>query len=114
MEYFRDISRRHEELKKRIHNFRLPLSPFYRKVATAVYVSIPIVAGYFIMQVAIAQSEKNLGAKGEKLEQAGRTSNHTGAGAGTADQKRALQMLLDRHKQAKEAEAAKNNNQQKQ
>lgn len=108
MEYLRDISRRHEELKKKIHNFRLPLSPFYRNIATAVYISIPVVAGYFIMQVAIAQSEKNLGTKGEKLEHnVGMNSNHVGSGTGTADQKRALQLLLDRHKQAKEAESVK-------
>ena len=105
MEFLRDISARHEALKKRIHNFRLPLSPFYQKVATVVYICIPVVAGYFIMQVAIGQSMNNLGMQGEKLGERNRVQgNNTGTDRATADQKKALQMLLDRHKAMKNSD----------
>ena len=104
MDFLREISERHESLKKRIHNFRIPLSPFYRRIATAVYISIPVVAGYFIMQVAIGQSMKNLGMQGEKLEERNRVLGNPGADRGTADQKKALQMLLDRHKLVKNSD----------
>ena len=113
MEFLRDISRRHEELKKRIHGFRLPLSSGWRNVATCVYISIPIVSGYFIMQAAIAQSVKNLGPRGEKLDAATaslKTTTSAAPGsvnAAVADQKRALQMVLDRHKHAKEQQQEK-------
>ena len=115
MEFLRDLSRRHEELKKRIHNFRLPLSPGWRAVATGVYISIPIVSGYFIMQTAIAQSVKNLGPRGEKLD-GGVAPGATSAGApdsvnaAVADQKRALQLVLDRHKRAKELQQQQQQN----
>lgn len=51
MEYLRELSRRHEALKKRIHAFRIPLSPTGRRLMGLVYFSIPIIAGYFIMEV---------------------------------------------------------------
>ena len=70
MEFFRDIGRRHEELKKRIHNFRIPLSPRQIQVAKVVYFSVPVVAGYFIMEWAQEQSRLNLGEHGEKLVKA--------------------------------------------
>ena len=106
MEFLRDISARHEALKKRIHNFRLPLSPFYQKVATVVYISIPVVAGYFIMQVAIGQSMNNLGTQGEKLGERNRIQGNPGTDRATADQKKALQMLLDRHKAMKNSDGS--------
>lgn len=34
-----------------------------------VYFSIPLVGGYFVMQVAIGQAEKNNGKNGEKLRE---------------------------------------------
>jgi hypothetical protein len=97
MDFLRNFSERHEALKKRIHSFRLPLSAPLRAVMGLIYFSIPVIGGYYIMQAAIGQSEKNLGAHGERLRTAsgGQTSEYSGA---TADQKKALQMLLDRHR----------------
>ncbi len=51
MGFFSDLSERHEALKKRIHAFRIPLSPRNRRIMEVVYFSIPLIAGYFIMQV---------------------------------------------------------------
>jgi hypothetical protein len=51
MDFFRNISRKHEELKKKIHSFRIPLSPRGQKIMGFVYFTIPIIAGYYIMQV---------------------------------------------------------------
>jgi hypothetical protein len=51
VDFFKDVSRRHEELKKRIHAFRIPLSPAGQRVMGLVYFSIPVIGGYYIMQV---------------------------------------------------------------
>ena len=67
MNFIRDLKNNHEALKKKIHNFRLPLSPFGRAIATCVYVSFPIVMGYYIMEATNAQAIKNLGRHGEKM-----------------------------------------------
>jgi hypothetical protein len=65
--FLRDLSERHERLKERIHNTRIPLSPAGQRIMKVVYFLIPVVGGYYVMQLAIAQSHKNLGANGEKL-----------------------------------------------
>ena len=62
---------------------------------TCVYVSTPIVIGYFIMQIAISQSEKNLGKRGEKLIDG---TSEAASHVATSDQNKALQMLLNRHR----------------
>ena len=67
VDMMRDLSRRHEELKYRIHNFRMPLSPAGQRFMAFVYFCVPIVGGYFIMDWATSQAEKNLGKNGEKL-----------------------------------------------
>ena len=59
MEYFRKMSEGHKRLKERIHAFRLPLSPMGVRMMKVVYFTIPIVTGYYIMQVAIGYSERN-------------------------------------------------------
>lgn len=51
MQYLRELSRRHEALKKRIHAFRIPLSPAGQRFMGFVYFCIPVVGGYFLMQV---------------------------------------------------------------
>ena len=51
MEYLRELSRRHEALKKRIHAFRIPLSPTGRRFMGLVYFSIPVISGFYIMEV---------------------------------------------------------------
>lgn len=45
------FSEKHESLKKRIHNFRIPLSPAGQRIMSVIYFSIPVIAGYYIMQV---------------------------------------------------------------
>lgn len=49
--YLKDLREKHENLKKRIHAFRLPLSPTGQKVMGFVYFTIPVIVGYYIMQV---------------------------------------------------------------
>ena len=100
MDFIRNLSERHERLKKRIHSFRLPLPAPLRAVMGAIYFSIPVIGGYYIMQAAIQQSEKNLGTHGERLRELN-ASHHSPFEGGTADQKKALQLLLDRHKSKK-------------
>ncbi len=57
--FFKKFSERHEALKERIHNFRMPLSPMGVRIMKVVYFTIPIVGGYYIMQVAIGYSDRN-------------------------------------------------------
>lgn len=59
MDFFRQLSARHQALKERIHNFRMPLSPMGIRLMKVVYFTIPIVGGYYIMQTAIGYSERN-------------------------------------------------------
>ncbi len=49
--FFSDLSEKHERLKKRIHSFRIPLSPNGQRIMKVVYFCIPVIAGYFIMEV---------------------------------------------------------------
>lgn len=51
MEFLKELSRRHEALKKRIHSFRIPLSPTGQRAMGFIYFCIPVVGGYFLMQV---------------------------------------------------------------
>ena len=58
MEFIREIGRRHEALKKRIHATRIPLGPRGRFVMGTVYLMTPVVAGYYVMQAAIEQADQ--------------------------------------------------------
>lgn len=49
MATFRDWQERHKRFVKKVHAFRIPLSPQGKAVAQVVYFSVPVVAGYFIM-----------------------------------------------------------------
>ena len=94
-----DLYERHERFKKKIHSFRLPLSPAGQKFMGFIYFTVPIVIGYFVMQQAIKRSEENLGAKGEKL-----TNPSIDSGISrneTKQQNQALQGILDRAKAKK-------------
>lgn len=51
MDFLRELNRRHEALKHRIHSFRIPLSKTGQRIMGVVYFSIPVIAGYFIMSV---------------------------------------------------------------
>jgi hypothetical protein len=58
----------HERLKKRIHAFRLPIASRWGRAAMGcVYFTVPLVAGYFIMQATNGVRESNLGQHGELL-----------------------------------------------
>ena len=65
---FTDLLAKHEELKRRIHSFRLPIHNTYAfRAVQLFYFSIPIVGGIYIMDWAMRQSEENIGKHGEKL-----------------------------------------------
>ncbi len=74
-----DFSRRHEELKRRIHAFRIPLSPMGIRVMKVVYFTIPIIGGYFLMEKVKERAEFNLGINGEKMTRRNRYANETAA-----------------------------------
>ena len=93
-EFFGKLSEKHERLKERIHGFRIPLSPAGQRFMGFVYMCIPIVGGFYMMQAAIGESHKNLGIRGEKLS--------VKKSKETDEQNRALQEILDRVKLDKE------------
>lgn len=62
-----ELFRKHEELKKKIHAFRIPLPPMARRFMGVVYLSIPLVCGYFIMSYVQKKSIENIGLNGSKL-----------------------------------------------
>lgn len=53
MGFFSDLSEKHEKLKKKIHSFRIPLSPRGRQFMGFVYFWIPIIGGIVLMNVRI-------------------------------------------------------------
>lgn len=61
MEKLREFGRRHEELKKRIHSFRIPLPPWGVNVMRAVYISIPLLVGGWVMSWAQQRASVNVG-----------------------------------------------------
>ncbi|CAM9167511.1 unnamed protein product, partial [Phaeothamnion confervicola] len=50
--------------KRRVHSFRIPLSPSGQKFMGAVYFCIPIVFGYGVMRWSDRRSEENLKSAG--------------------------------------------------
>lgn len=59
MEFLRNLSARHERLKKQIHSTRIPLSATGQRLMGVVYFSIPVVCGYFVMKWAERRAEAN-------------------------------------------------------
>ena len=58
----------HARLKQRIHSFRAPIQNKYGLFGMGcIYFSIPVVAGYFVMEWTNNRARKNLGAGGELL-----------------------------------------------
>lgn len=58
----------HDRLKKRIHAFRLPIASRWGRAAMGcVYFTVPVVAGYWVMQATNAVASDNLGPHGELL-----------------------------------------------
>lgn len=52
----RHDTHRHRRFVKRVHAFRIPLSPAGQRVAQMVYFSIPVICGYFIMDWATSKA----------------------------------------------------------
>ncbi len=65
MEHLRALRDAHARFVARVHAFRLPLrSRGARAAAGAVYVSLPLAAGYGLLQWTVSAREANLGAAG--------------------------------------------------
>jgi len=71
MNWFRDIGAAHERLKKQIHGTRIPLSKNGIRIMKVVYFTTPIVAGYYVMQWAQTQAQKNLAIDNDEIRSAG-------------------------------------------
>lgn len=56
----RDLQARHKAFVKRVHAFRIPLSPRGRAIAQIVYFSVPIIGGYFIMDWATNKAKEEI------------------------------------------------------
>ncbi|CAK9027906.1 Calmodulin [Durusdinium trenchii] len=50
LDALRGLGARHEALKKKIHSTRIPLSKNGQRVMMMVYITVPVVAGYFVME----------------------------------------------------------------
>ncbi len=77
---------------KRVHNFRIPLSPAGQRVAQVVYFSIPVIGGYFIMDWATskARAEIEFGGDDRAAAAAGAAA---GGGEGEGDRRRVLENM---------------------
>mmetsp|Transcript_12602 Transcript_12602/g.24435 ORF Transcript_12602/g.24435 Transcript_12602/m.24435 type:complete len:119 (+) Transcript_12602:283-639(+) len=58
MEFLRDLYRKHQALKAKIHSTRIPLGRKGQLAMTAFYVSIPLISGYFIMDWATSKANQ--------------------------------------------------------
>jgi hypothetical protein len=74
--YIKDFQEGHEKLKKRIHSFRIPLSPRGQMMMKWVYFITPVIGGYYLMQWAFRQADKNIGVNGEKLRNIDHSKDH--------------------------------------
>ncbi len=92
MDFFRKVSASHSRLKERIHSFRIPLSPTGQRFMGVVYFFIPVIAGYFLMQMVIngvpppPQQLSTSSSPSLLLQQEGSDA-----------QKKQLKQLLDKH-----------------
>ena len=78
MNFLREMHLRHERLKKFVHEgMRYPLPPAGQKLMGLVYFSIPVMAGYFIMNWTMERAQKSIGAQGEKLPPQPKTAGNT-------------------------------------
>ena len=89
-----NLNERHERIKSRIHNFKMPLSPRGQMVMTLVYFTIPVVGGLYLMQLANDQARVNLREAGVIPE-----SENVRPRSKTEVQERALQTRLGRIKE---------------
>ena len=94
MEWLREIGRRHQRLKERIHATRIPLGPRGRFAMGTVYLVTPIVAGYYVMQLAVGRAEQKH-SDGAVLARERRRMD-PGMAAQQDAQRQELQRVLDR------------------
>jgi hypothetical protein len=68
-EVLSNISKSHDRLKHAVHTrFRMPIHNKYGRWAMGfVYMTIPVVGGYYVMQWAIHKSHESIGERGERL-----------------------------------------------
>ena len=67
---FTDLIEKHEELKRRIHGFRVQIQNIFAfRAIQVLYFSLPIAGGICVMNWAERQSEINIGKHGEKLRE---------------------------------------------
>ena len=59
MEFFRRLGERHEQIKKKIHGTRIPLSKNGQRVMGFVYFTAPIIGGYYVMKWAQRRADAN-------------------------------------------------------
>ncbi|CAH0490277.1 unnamed protein product [Peronospora farinosa] len=59
MEFLRRLSKRHQELKQKIHSTRIPLSNNGQRVMALVYFTAPIIGGYYVMKWAERRADAN-------------------------------------------------------
>jgi hypothetical protein len=104
LEFFKNFGEKHEQLKKRIHKFRIPLPKWGQRVMGFVYFSLPVMFGYFIMNKTTDIAQQNLGVNGEKVKD---ERSYYDRSKIVAEQKKILQGVLDDARRKKEAEDRK-------
>jgi len=68
--FLQSISTKHDRLKKHIHTaYRVPLSPKGILFMKCVYLTVPVVAGMYVMSLAIDQSKEKWASKEFELRQ---------------------------------------------
>ena len=67
MDFFKDIGEKHEKLKKRIHNFRIPLKPWQRALVLPFYIGIGAVLPAYLAWGYISRAQEKLLAEGGAL-----------------------------------------------
>lgn len=100
---------RHRRFVKRVHAFRIPLSPAGQRVAQVVYFSLPVIGGYFIMDWATskAREEIEFGGGGDRSDRSssGGSGSRPNAVAGKEDPARVLgNMRIDPRAQGRAVE----------
>ena len=68
LKMLRNLFKKHKELKKRIHNFRIPLSSTGQKIVGVVYFTVPLIGGYYLFQYTNVKSEQKWGKIIKRLE----------------------------------------------
>ena len=64
MSFFKDLGDRHEKLKKRIHNFRIPLKPWQRALVLPIYIGLGAVLPAYLCWGFISKKQEELMAEG--------------------------------------------------